>query len=270
VTDVLAAPTVIGSPAWRSAPAAAELVHPIGQFYLPSEGTPSTSSACIRLNGVGWQAICYACVLTSATWTCDETTRMGRWSFTLSSEFVEWDPAGAAIVPRKLADGGVLHQLQSYLLVSDMGWTDDTSPAAPAQRAASSLCVDAATLTVEWVRSDAGCGTSVVDRSSREVLDVTATLEVLAGTLGTDYDTDIWTQRRRSVMLGLAGGAPDAVGEGGCIYLPAAYLAEDGGQRDAGKDYLRRKLVWRPAPWVGDDATAGAAGSPLRIGFPVA
>ena len=246
-------PDMNNSPAWSTAPTGLS-IFPMRVNYLPANGMPSTESVALRLDGDGWRSYCFGCVLTQIAVTMDETSRMVKISMTLDCTHVVDDHAAASIQATDYADGHLCHQMQSYLVIGGTGWTTPGGPSTPAIQTRATLCVDAFTLTIDLTRGPVGCGESIIGRSNTELVNAAVTLEVVAGSTTSSYDDDLWDGRYRNVLLGFTGGDPSDAGEGGCIYLPAAFLNVDASIRDMGKDVTRTRLVWSPGPYGGDDA----------------
>jgi hypothetical protein len=263
-------PLVKYSPALSAALAAGQAVDPMTTLYLmPQSGVEpagmSLLSLAVRLRGDGYEAIGYGVTLESMRLvgvSGENDARAWLYELTLDVPWVEYNPALTAPGPDVVADGRIVHSLGAPAVLS----ADVSTFTAPAGLAREyTPCVYEWSLAVAWQLEAPGCGSTWIGRGRPEAVAITADLEMFLADYNSDYREDWRFRKFRQIVLG--GSAYDDQGEGGCLFLPAAVLAEEPIKPDVGTDLLRTRLHYRPGRYSGDNANTLIANSSIRLGW---
>ena len=265
VTDITGA-VLTYSPALSTPLTLAQVVYPLHELIIPSSGVPTTiPSVALKLNGIGWEARCSGCTVTGIEWVYTAETGRIDMTFTIDCAYIDYENVANDTVPVLYSDGGVLHCLKSYLVVSSTGGTRPTPVTAPAALARTAYCLDEWNFKLNIVRSANGCDQTMLGQSDFEHTDYTAEGSVTLGSTSTAFDDDLWNGTMRSILIGFNSGQAEDSGEGGCLMIPAAVLKNDPEKRDTGKDHLRTMLNFGIGPWFGDTDGSDPADSLFRF-----
>ena len=258
VTDNAA--NVTHSPAFSAGVQNAELVR-TAQTLFYRAGTLPSSSVCVELSGEGWRSYAFGCRVSSLRIAYPPSGAMVE--LTLQAGYITDDPvSGVVALDPVRANGARAHFKGSYAVITPSIGT--TSPAALARTA---VGLDEWSLSVDFTLVPIGHSNDIVGHSNLEVARATCELAMTLSTPSTTYDSDLWNQTQRSVLVGLG---PVGGGNGAAIYLPAAIQQEDPLKRDLGGDTVRQRLRFRPGYWSLDTEAGAPADAPYDSPFRIA
>lgn len=251
---------VYHSPAFSAAAATSATVRTAQTLFFRA-GTAPGDSVCCELSGDGWQSYAYGCRVSQIRIAYPPT---GVYlELTVQAAYIT-DAVASGVVAQNptRADGARAHFRGAYAVI-----TGAIGTSSPAGLARTRVGLDEWTLTVDFTLTPVGHSDDIVGMANLEVSRATASLDLLLSTPSTTYDSDLWAQTQRSVLIGLG---PVGAGNGAAIYLPAATEFRDPLQRDLGGDTVRQRLSLRAGLWTLDDETGADAGAPWDSPFRLA
>lgn len=251
---------VFHSPAF-SASAATSATLRTAQTLFYRAGTDPGYSVCVELSGHNWQSYAYGCRVSQIKVAYPPSGAMVE--MTVQAAFItDASASGVVAANPTRADGARAHFRGSYAVVT--GTIGSTSPA---ELARTRVGLDEWTLTVDFTLTPVGHSDDIVGMANLEVSRVTASLDLLLSSPSTTYDSDLWAQTQRSVLIGLG---PVGAGNGAAFYIPAAVEVADPLKRDLGGDTVRQRLSLRSGLWGLDDGAGADAGAPWDSPFRIA
>ncbi len=261
VTDV-AAGNVIASPAMSRSLALGDIVNMGRTFYPPNDLTTAVGpSFALRLNGAGWEWLAFGC--RAEVMKIARRGRMMTVSFTIRCAHIE-PGTGSNEADFRAALGSVAHQTDSYTVISALTAPVDGN-AAPVQLPRSTVPVDEFEFTATQPLVARGTTENLVGVAEWEVgNDPTYEMSMTASVPSSALDFDLVDMNKRSILVGFG---PHGIGEGACIYMPAAVMTSSPQTRDLGNGIVRQKLTFRNGRWYGDGTGFAPAHSSVRIGL---
>lgn len=257
VTDVTGT-DVICSPELSATLAGGEDVRICQTYSMANDLSGYGSSLAFRVDGVGFRTYLVGCRAESCAITLQG--KMVREVWTIRFAHAYDDNGAASVVDPVETDGYIAHMLNSYTVVTDTPVNGQTAPAAEAR---DTIDVDEFSATLTWTLGEKGHSNTILGVSDFEVTDFNAEVNITASAACASLNQATFFNK---FMHGLvAGMGAVSVGNGMCLYLPAAALQNDPNVTDFGSDYVRTVYNWKQGgPYTGDNSTTAPAGTCFR------
>lgn len=185
-------------------------------------------SVALRLTGDDWQQICYGCVMTALTISCDGDGRAIKCSATVDCPYIEDIPVDDQSDPEFpiVTAGPVLHSLGSPSAFYASQGNDNLDGLGGGP------CLSAWSIQLNWTTAGAACGSYWNGRGPLEATALEATADITIGSLpyaSIEFFKEAWKAKDPLCVLipfggDLSGGASPRPW-GGAIVLPGAIVA---------------------------------------------
>lgn len=258
VTDV-GASNIKVSPAFSDTLAGAEDMRICQTYCVANDLSGYGSSLAFIAQGVGWRTVMTGCRAESCAISREKNMIREVWTVRFAHAFDE--NGSASVANPVVADGNVAHMLDCYTVVTD---ATVNGVSAPAESGRDTIAVDDFSATLTWTLSPKGFSENITTMSDLEVTDFNAEINIIASSACSSLSQSTFYNKQMHGLVIPFGAV--SVGNGGCMYLPAAALQNDPNVRDFGADAQRFIYNFKQGgPFTGDDSTTAPAGTCFRM-----